>query len=76
MSDRVRLVGMIVTPELVLDDGADLRPLSVQPFRVPAPDCSKPIDVVALVAEAQAQVDAQEQQLREEVDSVEAAGFS
>ena len=71
MSDRVRFVGMIVTPEMVLDDGTDLRPLQVQPFRVAAPDCARPIDVARLIAEAQAQVDEQERLLQQEVDAVE-----
>lgn len=54
MSQRVRLVGMVVQLELVADDGGDLRRLQVQPLVFDAVE-AKTFDLDAVVERAQAE---------------------
>lgn len=55
---RVRLVGVVVSLEVVADDGATLHPIELQPLRVPATEWAG-FDIDTALAQVQAQLDGQ-----------------
>jgi hypothetical protein len=55
---RARLVGVVVSLEVVADDGATLYPVELQPLRVPAADWPS-FDIAATLAQVQARLDDQ-----------------
>jgi len=55
---RARLVGVVVSLEVVADDGEVLHPIELQPVRVPASEWSG-FDVNEALAQVQTQLDGQ-----------------
>lgn len=55
---RARLVGVVISLEVVADDGDTLHPIELQPLRVPASEWAG-FDIDITLAQVQAQLDGQ-----------------